>query len=72
MGERVQVWVVVYSDNVIGVASRQAMADKLYGYDHGQDSFCCFAQPCEVDAPRRMEPAPPRHRPPVVQDPLPL
>lgn len=72
MGAGVKVWVVVCCDNGVGVASSQAKADELYGCGHGQDSFCCFTAQYEVDAAARSEPRPVRHRPPVIQDELPL
>jgi hypothetical protein len=68
----VKVWVAVCSDNVTGVASSQAKADELYGCGHGEDSFCCWAEEVEVDAVRKSVPRAPRHRPPVIQEALPL
>jgi hypothetical protein len=69
---RATVWVAVCGDNITGAASSRAEADRLYRCGHGQDSFCCYLQPCEVDAVPVSPPPPPRHRPPVFEDPLPL
>lgn len=67
-----KVWVAVCCNNVTGVASSQAKADELYGCGHCQDSLCCWIEECDVDAARKRPPRPPRHRPPVIQDELPL
>jgi hypothetical protein len=68
----VKVWVVVCSDYVAGVASSQERADELYGCGHGQDSLCCWTEEREVDAALRAASRPARHRPPVIQEALPL
>jgi len=66
------VWLAACCDNVIGVASSKAKADELYRCGHGQDSSCCWIEECEVDAVCTPAPQPPRHRPPVIQEALPL
>jgi hypothetical protein len=68
-----KVWVTICSDNVVGVATTLAKADELYGCGHGQDSYCCFTEECEVDAADKPPWRPPRcSRPPIVQEALPL